>query len=89
VSGTPEGGVEREVARLASERTELFSRSGGHPGLSNAEQSRLHAIERQLDECFVSLRQMRAARAASRFGRQYPLTPPVARRREVEKPRRV
>jgi hypothetical protein len=89
VSGTAEGGIEREVARLASERTELFSRSVGRPGLSNAEQSRLRAVERQLDECFISLRQMRAARAASRFGRQYPLAQPASRARDAEKPRRA
>jgi uncharacterized protein DUF2630 len=89
VSGTAEGGIERDVARLAAERTELFSRSGGRAGLSDAEQSRLRAIERQLDECFVSLRQTRAARAASRFGRRYPLAQPVATARDVEKPRRA
>jgi uncharacterized protein DUF2630 len=87
VSTTTEGSVEREVARLASERTDLFSRSSGTGGLSNAEQSRLRSIERQLDECFVSLRQMRAARAANRFGREYPLANRAARPRDAEQPR--
>jgi Protein of unknown function (DUF2630) len=79
LTGAAEGSVEREVARLAAERTALFGRSGGSAGLSNAEQSRLRAIERALDECFVSLRRMRAARAASRLARDDPFARGVAR----------
>ena len=65
--------VEREVARLASERTALFSRSGTANGLSPAEQGRLRAIERELDEQYLALRQMRAARDGARFAYQYPI----------------
>jgi len=89
VSATTEGSIEREVARLASERTALFSRSGGTGGLSNAQQSRLRMIERQLDECFVSLREMRASRAASRFGRDYPFGNRAASPRDAQKLRGV
>jgi hypothetical protein len=65
--------VEREVARLASERTALFSRSGTGDGLTATEQGRLRAIERELDEQYLALRQMRAARDGARFAYQYPI----------------
>ncbi len=67
------GSVERNVARLASERTALFSRSGHSFGLSTSDQSRLRVIERELDECFASLRKMRAARDVTRFAREDPV----------------
>jgi hypothetical protein len=72
--------VQREVARLASERTALFSRSAGTSGLSLADQSRLRAIERQLDECYTALRRARASSASARNARG-----DVARRRAVER----
>jgi hypothetical protein len=68
--------LERDVARLASERTELFSRSGGRAGLSMADQNRLRVIERELDESFTALRRARAARDASRFVRDSPTRQP-------------
>jgi hypothetical protein len=60
--------VQREVARLASERSDLFSRSVGSSGLSPADQSRLRAIERRLDECYTALRRARAGAASGRNG---------------------
>jgi hypothetical protein len=59
--------LERRVNQLARERGELFDRSGARFGLLKAEQERLHAIERELDECFLERRRMRAARDAQRF----------------------
>jgi len=74
------GALQREVARLASERTDLFSRSRDTSGLSRVDQSRLRAIERKLDECYTALRLARAGRAAARNTRD-----DVARRRPVER----
>ena len=67
------GSIERSVARLASERTTLFNRSGTSFGLSAADQNRLRVVERELDECFGALREMRAVRDASRFSREDPV----------------
>jgi hypothetical protein len=61
--------MERNLSRLALERSELFTRSGQAFGLTAAEQHRLKVVERELDECFGSVRELRAARDASRFGR--------------------
>jgi hypothetical protein len=66
--------IQRNVARLAAERTELFSRSIGVGGLSSAARSRLRAIERQLDECYTALRLGRAGRANARQ-RPHDVTP--------------
>jgi hypothetical protein len=59
--------LERRVNRLASERAALFDKSGASFGLSAADQERLSAIERELDDCFVLRRTHRAARNAQRF----------------------
>jgi hypothetical protein len=59
--------LERKVNRLARERGELFDKSSTQFGLSKAEQERLHSIERELDECFLARRKMRAEREARRF----------------------
>jgi hypothetical protein len=67
------GSLERSVARLASERTTLFNRSGTSFGLSAVDQNRLRVVERELDECFGALREMRAVRDASRFSREDPV----------------
>ena len=50
------------VTRLASERSTLFNRSGSSFGLSAADQNRLRVVERELDECFGALREIRAVR---------------------------
>lgn len=63
------GALQRDVARLTQERTELFGRSVGGGGLSPVDQRRLHAIERQLDQCYTALRRARAARATARQDR--------------------
>jgi hypothetical protein len=57
----------RRVAKLATERTELFTTAGATAGRSAAAQTRLAAIERELDECYTALRTQRAARDARRF----------------------
>ena len=67
---TDRGSVERNLSRLASERTALFQRSGQSFGLTPADQNRLKVIERELDEAFGALREMRAARDAARFSRE-------------------
>ena len=65
--------IERSVSRLATERTTLFNRSGSSFGLSVVDQERLRAVERELDECFGALREIRAVRDASRFSREDPV----------------
>ena len=67
------GNLERSVSRLATERTALFTRSGQSFGLSAIEQNRLKVVERELDECFGALREMRAVRDATRFSREDPV----------------
>jgi hypothetical protein len=67
------GSLERSVARLASERSTLFGRSGSSFGLSATDQNRLRVVERELDEWFCALREMRAVRDASRFSREDPV----------------
>jgi hypothetical protein len=67
------GSIERSVTRLASERSILFTRSGTSFGLSAADQNRLRVVERELDECFGALREMRAVRDATRFSREDPV----------------
>jgi hypothetical protein len=62
--------LERNVNRLAAERTALFSRSSNRMGLSPADQNRLRLIERELDESFTSLRRVRAALDVTRFARE-------------------
>jgi hypothetical protein len=67
------GSIERSVTRLASERSILFTRSGTSFGLSVADQNRLRVVERELDECFGALREIRAVRDATRFSREDPV----------------
>ena len=67
------GNIERNVSRLATERTELFNRSGQSFGLTAADQNRLKVVERELDEAFGALREMRAVRDATRFSREDPV----------------
>lgn len=67
------GSIERSVTRLASERSTLFTRSGSSFGLSAVDQNRLRVVERELDECFGALREMRAVRDATRFSREDPV----------------
>jgi hypothetical protein len=74
-----QGSLEREIARLASERTALYGRSGTSGGLSHEDQRRLQTIEREIDERFVSLRQLRAVRDVNRFGREDPFVRRVVR----------
>jgi hypothetical protein len=78
--GSDAASLERQVNRLASERGALFDRAGSNFGLSNVEQQRLGTIERELDECFLARRRLRAERDARRFDRDRPLLPRPARR---------
>ena len=76
--------LEREVNRLANERTALFDKAGARFGLSHVDQRRLNAIERELDECFLARRRLRANRDADRFDRDQP----TIRRTVIPKPAR-
>jgi hypothetical protein len=60
-------GLERRLSQLATERTALFGKAATELGLSRPDQERLSAIERELDECFLTRRKQRAARDADRF----------------------
>ena len=76
------GQLEREVARLASERSVLFIRSGGAAGLSLAERARLGVVERSLDERYTALRRVRPARNSARFTRDQPVARGAMPRRD-------
>ncbi len=89
---TDRGSIERNLARLATERTALFTRSGQSFGLTPADQNRLKVVERELDEAFGALREIRAVRDASRFSREDPvIRRAIARSSESisAKPRRI
>jgi hypothetical protein len=64
--------LEREVNKLVSERASLFDKAGASHGLSNIDQQRLGAIERELDEAFLERRRLRADRDMQRFDRDRP-----------------
>ena len=57
--------LEHQVEQLVNERSALFDKARN--GLSAADQQRLGAVERELDECFVERRRLRAVRDADRF----------------------
>jgi hypothetical protein len=61
--------LDRRMTRLADERGALFEKAGTSAGLSATEQTRLKAVERELDECFLARRQQRAQVDARRFDR--------------------
>jgi len=89
---TDRGTVERNLSRLANERSTLFTRSGQTFGLTAADQNRLKVVERELDEAFGALREMRAVRDASRFSREDPVVRRVIARSSESmsaKPRRT
>jgi hypothetical protein len=76
--------TERRIERLSAERIALFARaSASVDPSSDSDRSRLKAIERELDECFLLLRRLRAARDASRFDGEAP----VLRTRLTARPR--
>jgi len=62
----------RRVNQLATERGVLFEKAGASFGLSRVDQQRLGAIERELDQCFLARRRLRAEREARRFDRDTP-----------------
>jgi hypothetical protein len=80
-SGNADGGLEGRVARLATERQGLFDKASTSFGLSPADQERLRAVERELDDCFLARRQQRAERDANRFDRDVPFVRPASRTR--------
>ena len=65
--------ISRELSRLANERAELFALAGAPTGLSKEQHAHLALVERQIDECFREVRQLRAARDARRFTDELPL----------------
>ena len=69
-------GLERNINRLAVERGALFDRAGTSFGLSAVDQQRLSNIERELDECFVARRRLRAERDSRRFDSGLPFRRP-------------
>ena len=73
-------GLERNINRLAVERGALFDKAGATLGLSAAEQTRLSSIERELDECFLARRRLRAERDARRFDGDLPFRGRFVRR---------
>src|SRR5262249_51882079 len=64
--------LERQLARLANERSALFDKASANAGLARADRERLQTVERELDECFVARRTQRAALDAQRFDREQP-----------------
>jgi hypothetical protein len=64
---TDKGALARELSRLTTERTTLFANAGTRVGLSKEQHARLGLVERQIDECFLRIRQQRAAHDARRF----------------------
>jgi hypothetical protein len=67
--------LRRRVNQLATERGALFEKAGASFGLSRVDQQRLGTIERELDQCFLARRRLRAERDARRFDRDRPLVP--------------
>jgi hypothetical protein len=59
--------LERTINRLAVERGALFDKAGASFGLTVVEQQRLNTVERELDECFLARRRLRADRDSRRF----------------------
>jgi hypothetical protein len=57
----------RRVERLASERMALLKSAGANSGRTPVAQARLTAVERELDEAFIAVREQRAVRDAARF----------------------
>jgi hypothetical protein len=59
--------LERTINRLAVERGTLFDQAGASFGLTAVQQQRLSVVERELDECFLARRRLRAERDSRRF----------------------
>jgi hypothetical protein len=75
--------LERRLAGLAIERGALFDKANANGHLTPGEQTRLHAVERELDECFRARRVSRAARDAQRFDRDRPFIRPNVKPRQI------
>jgi hypothetical protein len=59
--------LDQRMTRLAHERGVLFEKAGTKIGLTPHDHERLKSIERELDECFLVRRRMRASDDARRF----------------------
>jgi hypothetical protein len=59
--------LDQRMTRLANERGALFEKAGTSAGLAANDHERLKSIERELDECFLVRRRMRATDDARRF----------------------
>jgi hypothetical protein len=57
----------RRLERLAAERLALFGAAGANAGRTAVMQAKLVAIEREIDECYLAVREQRAVRDAARF----------------------
>ena len=64
--------LERRIEKLSEERIDLFARASANINLTVVERTRLKTIERELDECYLVIRQHRAARDARRFVAEEP-----------------
>ena len=64
--------LERRIAKLSEERIDLFARASANVNLTVVERTRLKTIERELDECYLVIRQYRAVRDAERFVAEEP-----------------
>ena len=75
--------LERRIEKLSEERIDLFARASANVNLTVVERTRLKTIERELDECYLVIRQYRAVRDAERFVAEEP----NARSRQTVAPR--
>lgn len=64
--------LERRIEKLSEERIDLFARASANVNLTVVERTRLKTIERELDECYLVIRQYRAVRDAERFVAEEP-----------------
>ena len=66
--------IERKIEQLSTERISLFARRNTGSNAAAVDRTRLKAIERELDECFVAVRSQRAQRDAKRFIAEEPVS---------------
>jgi hypothetical protein len=59
--------LDQRMARPADERGAVFEKLGTNTGLARSGSERLESIARELDECFLVRRHMRADEDARRF----------------------
>ncbi len=64
---TESGELKRRIERLSAERVTLFAQ----PNASAGDKARLKTLERELDECYLEQRRLRAVKDARRFVSEY------------------